>query len=124
MTAPELRSTARGSCSTRLVLFDIDGTLLLSDGAGRRAIHRALIEIFGDTGPSDHRFDGKTDSQIVRELMRIVGHRDAHIDDRMEELFVLYGACRGEDGEAREYPAGPLRGVPKLLEALEQRDDV
>jgi len=34
----------------RLVLFDIDGTLLWSDGAGRRAIHAALVEVFGYQG--------------------------------------------------------------------------
>ena len=71
----------------KLVLFDIDGTLLLSDGAGRRAIHRALNEVFGTTGPTDYSFDGKTDPQIVRELMRLAGHGDEHIDARMERLF-------------------------------------
>jgi phosphoglycolate phosphatase len=60
----------------KLVLFDIDGTILLTDGAGKRAIHRALREVFGSTGPDDHHFGGKTDPQIVRELMRIEGHED------------------------------------------------
>ena len=124
MTAPDFRSTARVSCSTRLVLFDIDGTLLLSDGAGRRAIHRALIEIFGDTGPADHRFDGKTDPQIVRELMRSVGHDDAHIDERMEELFTRYVTCLREELRDPAHHAAALPGVPELLDALAQRDDV
>jgi phosphoglycolate phosphatase len=124
MTAPDLRSTARASSSTRLVLFDIDGTLLLSDGAGRRAIHRALIEIFGDTGPADHRFDGKTDPQIVRELMRSVGHEDAHIDERMEQLFDRYVICLREELEDPAHHAAALPGVPELLEALAQRDEV
>src|SRR4051794_7871487 len=121
MTAPDCRSTARASVSTRLVLFDIDGTLLLSDGAGRRAIHRALIEIFGDTGPSDHRFGGKTDPQIVRELMRIVGHEDAHIDDRVEELFARYVACLRGELQDPELHAPALPGGPEVLEALGQR---
>src|SRR5262249_23718270 len=63
----------------KLVLFDIDGTILLTDGAGKRAIHRALTEVFGGTGPDDHPFGGKTDPQIVRELMRMEGHADSHI---------------------------------------------
>ena len=109
---------------TRLVLFDIDGTLLLSDGAGRRAIHRALIEIFGETGPEDHRFDGKTDPQIVRELMRSVGHEDAHIDERMQELFNRYVACLREELQDPAYQAAALPGVPALLDALAKRDDV
>ena len=50
----------------KLVLFDIDGTILLTNGAGKRAVHRALADVFGATGPADHRFDGKTDPQIVR----------------------------------------------------------
>jgi phosphoglycolate phosphatase-like HAD superfamily hydrolase len=124
MTATDSRLTARASSSTRLVLFDIDGTLLLSDGAGRRAIHRALIEIFGDTGPSDHRFDGKTDPQIVRELMRSVGHEDAHIDERMEELFARYVVCLREELENPEHHAAALPGVPELLGVLAQRQDV
>src|ERR1043166_5916785 len=51
----------------RLILFDIDGTLLWTNGAGRRAIHRALLDEMGTAGPIDgYRFDGKTDPQIVR----------------------------------------------------------
>jgi len=109
---------------TRLVLFDIDGTLLWSDGAGRRAIHRALIEIFGETGPEDHRFDGKTDTQIVRELMRVVGHEDDAIDDRMEELFTRYVTCLREELQDPTHHAVALPGVMALLDALERRNDV
>ena len=32
---------------TQLLLFDIDGTLLLSGGAGKRALNRAFKESFG-----------------------------------------------------------------------------
>ena len=108
----------------RLVLFDIDGTLLLSDGAGRRAIHRALREVFGATGPEDHHFDGKTDRQIVRELMRIVGHGDEHIDAQMEVLLDRYVECLHEElGDPRHTPY-TLPGVPPLLDALERSADV
>jgi phosphoglycolate phosphatase-like HAD superfamily hydrolase len=62
----------------KLVLFDIDGTLLWTDGAGRRAIHRALLEETGTAGPIEtYRFDGKTDPQIVRELLALAGHPEA-----------------------------------------------
>ena len=63
------RSLAAPTRARRLVLFDIDGTILWTDGAGRRAVFRALEEHFGRIGPDDHRFDGKTDPQIVRELL-------------------------------------------------------
>jgi phosphoglycolate phosphatase len=108
----------------KLVLFDIDGTLLLTDGAGRRAIHRALIEVFGSTGPTDHWFDGKTDPQIVRELMRLVGHADDHIDGRMQTLLDLYVAHLREELCAPGHELRVMPGVPALLDALGQRDDV
>ena len=107
-----------------LVLFDIDGTLLRTDGAGRRAIHRALIEIFGRTGPTDHWFDGKTDPQIVRELMRLAGHGDESIDERMDALFERYVQCLHEELCDPAHVASALPGVPELLDALDARDDV
>jgi phosphoglycolate phosphatase-like HAD superfamily hydrolase len=122
---PSLKTAAKSvQRPSRLVLFDIDGTLLWSDGAGRRAIHRALIEIFGETGPSDHRFDGKTDPQIVRELMRSVGHEDSLIDDRMNDLFARYVVCLREELQDPGHQAKPLPGVLRLLDTLERRDDI
>src|SRR5260221_11127259 len=62
----------------KLVLFDIDGTLLWTDGAGRRAIQRALVDEAGTAGPIDrYRFDGKTDPQIVQDLLSLAGHAGA-----------------------------------------------
>ena len=106
----------------KLILFDIDGTLLLSDGAGRRAIHRALREVFGATGPTDYHFDGKTDPQIVRELMRLAGHGDEHIDAQMQTLLNRYVAYL--PGELRDPVHKPyaLPGVPALLDVLEKED--
>lgn len=108
----------------KLVLFDIDGTLLLSDGAGRRAIYRALREVFGSTGPDDYHFDGKTDPQIVRELMRIAGHDDARIDSDMTRVLDRYVDCLREELDAPGYRPRTLPGVPQLLDALEDRADV
>lgn len=108
----------------KLVLFDIDGTLLLSDGAGKRAIHRALGEVFGTVGPVEYRFDGKTDRQIVRELMRMCGHADDHIDARMDDVFTRY--LRYLDDELRDPTHLPyaLPGVHTLLDVLEEESGV
>ena len=107
-----------------LALFDIDGTLLWSDGAGRRAIHHALREVFGTVGPSDYWFDGKTDRQIVRELMRFEGFEDAVIDERLPALLELYTHRLGLELTAPGYTPKLLPGVPELLDALEARGDV
>jgi phosphoglycolate phosphatase-like HAD superfamily hydrolase len=108
----------------KLVLFDIDGTLLLSDGAGRRAIYRALREVFGATGPADYFFDGKTDPQIVRELMRMAGHGDEHIDARMELLLARYVEYLREELHAPGRRPYTLPGVPELLDELERTSNV
>ena len=107
----------------KLVLFDIDGTILWSDGAGRRAMTRALTTAFGSSGSPDYRYDGKTDMQIVRDLMRMDGHDDAIIDDRMKALLDEY-----VDRLRTELVAGTTQihrfdGVLELLDALEARPD-
>ena len=108
----------------KLVLFDIDGTLLRSDGAGKRAIHRALMEVFGTVGPSDYWFDGKTDRQIVRELMRHAGHGDPHIDEQMHDVLDRYVRYLHDELAAPGYNPRPLPGIPELLDALEAHPDV
>jgi len=46
----------------RLVLFDIDGTLLSASGISARCLGEALLEVFGTTGPIDgYDYSGKTD---------------------------------------------------------------
>jgi len=107
----------------KLVLFDIDGTILLTDGAGKRAIHRALLDVFGSTGPADHRFDGKTDPQIVRELMRIAGHADEKIDAEMASLFGRYVDYLQEELRAGAEDVRVMPGVIELLDALDARHD-
>jgi phosphoglycolate phosphatase len=107
----------------KLVLFDIDGTILAGGGAGKRAVTRALVEVFGTAGPTDHRFDGKTDPQIVRELMRLEGHGDPHIDERMPRLLERYLDYLHDELE-RPPHARLLPGIRELLDALEPRPDV
>jgi phosphoglycolate phosphatase-like HAD superfamily hydrolase len=107
----------------KLVLFDIDGTVLLSDGAGKRAVMRAMKEVFGSTGPEHHRFDGKTDPQIVRELQRLEGHADAHIDEHLPRAIGRYVELLSEELDRSRERAHTLPGIRELLDAIERRDD-
>ena len=108
----------------RLVLFDIDGTLLNSGGMGRAAMRKALGQIFGSPGNPSYRYDGKTDKQIVREVMKMEGHGDAHIDSRMEKLIDVYLEGLREGAKSGKFNVRPLDGIPEILDALEERDDV
>ncbi len=108
----------------RVVLFDIDGTILRSGGVGRIAMERALTTVFGTPGTSEYHYDGKTDRQIVRDLMRLEGLSDAEIDAQMDDLLVAYlEGLRSELASGKRtvhvYP-----GVLELLDQLEQHDAV
>jgi phosphoglycolate phosphatase len=108
----------------RLVLFDIDGTLLSSEGLGRTAMRRALGSIFGSPGNPAYRYDGKTDRQIVRDVMRLEGHSDEYIDSQMERLIETYLEGLREGERSGKFNVRPLAGVVDLLDALEPRTDV
>src|SRR5881396_1726028 len=104
----------------RLILFDIDGTLLWTAGAGRRAIHRALLDEVGTAGPIDgYRFDGKTDPQIVRELLELAGHPDASSDDRVTAVCRRYVELLTAELEKPTQTTKVYPGITELLSALE-----
>ena len=65
----------------KLVLFDIDGTLVLTGGAGLRAMNRALEEVFGHAdGLEGIPVAGRTDWAILADAVRRVG---STLDGRM-----------------------------------------
>jgi len=107
----------------RLILFDIDGTLLWTDGAGRRAIHRALLDETGTAGPIEgYRFDGKTDPQIVRELLSLAGHRDAESETRVTAVCRRYVELLTAELAKPTQATKVFPGVLELLAALEEHE--
>ena len=60
--------------SDRLVLFDIDCTLIDAHGAGGRAILRAIKDVYGVEGElGDYSFHGRTDPGIIGDLAGLWG---------------------------------------------------
>jgi phosphoglycolate phosphatase-like HAD superfamily hydrolase len=109
----------------RLILFDIDGTLLTTNGAARRAFERALIEVYGTAGPIDALpFDGKTDPQIARELMRAAGFADDEINASLTPLFESYLNGMAAEVVQPGHVTHVYPGVREVLDALRSRKDV
>jgi phosphoglycolate phosphatase-like HAD superfamily hydrolase len=107
----------------RLILFDIDGTLLWTNGAGRRAIHRALLDEMGTAGPIDgYRFDGKTDPQIVRELLELAGHPDAQSDTCVAAVCRRYVDLLTAELAKPTQVTKLYPGIKDLLVALEPHE--
>jgi phosphoglycolate phosphatase len=110
-----------------LVLFDIDGTLLSAGKVARESILRALEEAYGwKAGPEhDDRgkydFSGKTDPQIVRELVR-----DQISSERFEELLPRALGMYLAVLERNLIPGTvlPKPGISELLAALAQEPRV
>lgn len=108
----------------KLVLFDIDGTLLRTDGAGRRSMEHALFTVFGAHGDPTYRYDGKTDRQITREQMRWAGISDEVIDARMGDVFAVYAERLEQELASGAEQAVLMVGIPPLLERLGAHDHV
>jgi len=109
----------------KLILFDIDGTILWTDGAGRRAIRAALVLEMGTAGPIDqgYRLDGKTDPQIVRELLTAAGHPDADNEARTLRVCGRYVEFLARELEVARERTRLFPGIDRLLNELERRGD-
>jgi phosphoglycolate phosphatase-like HAD superfamily hydrolase len=109
-----------------LLLFDIDGTLLLrAADAHRDSLHAALREVHGieDPGAAHVAPAGRTDGEIARAIALQSGVSATRVDERA--AAVREACCREY---ARRVPgdlsARVAPGVADLLSELEQRDDV
>jgi phosphoglycolate phosphatase-like HAD superfamily hydrolase len=109
----------------RLVLFDIDGTLLTSMSAGRQALRSAFAEEYADLAFFDTvRFDGKTDRQILAELHHAAGFPERSDEAGMERVLERYVTHLEVAVADRVDRVRPCPGVLELLNALDQRTDV
>jgi phosphoglycolate phosphatase-like HAD superfamily hydrolase len=108
----------------KLVLFDIDGTLVLTGGAGLRAMNRALEEVFGHaTGLDGIPVAGRTDWAILADAVRRFGRRlDGPMLADLQHRYVTRLAEEiVQPGAGRK---GIMPGVREMLDRLDRRDDV
>ena len=107
----------------RLVLFDIDGTLITDGGAARDAFAAALALVYGYEGDVNrYDFSGRTDPQITHMVLRDAGLAPETIDARLPDLWreYLHRLERNTtNGRVRALP-----GMKPLLESLASNDRV
>ena len=115
----------------RALLFDLDGTLTRSGGAGSRALGKAL-----HTRPQavaelrKMRLDGMTDRAIARALLAAEGDQSIPIEQRMrgvtgqeiDAVLDRYLVALADECARKVYVAQP--GIPELIERLRTRAGV
>jgi phosphoglycolate phosphatase-like HAD superfamily hydrolase len=119
----------------KLILFDIDGTLVLTGGAGIRAMNRACEELVGHP----HALEGipvagRTDRIILTDVVTRAGRtlddglldrlRDRYITNLREEIEQPGRTQSFESLGPRGGVKAVMPGIRDLLDVLMQRDDV
>ncbi len=124
-TSPRPAASFYNGAVGRIILFDVDQTLLYSGGAGGLSMRRAFHQLYGiEDGFKRVEFSGRTDWSILRMALEQHGLLDGEGDfprelARFQETYFAL-----LEPTLREVEGGrTLPGVPELLAALSERDD-
>ncbi|HJX65697.1 MAG TPA: HAD family hydrolase [Polyangia bacterium] len=111
-----------------ILLFDVDGTLVTTDGVGRRAIEEAFERRHGRRDVVSFSFAGMTDKAIARDGLLALGKRfacETELQAEMDATLAFY--LRVLEEEAAAAPAGGIRvhdGIMRALDLAEARPEV
>jgi phosphoglycolate phosphatase-like HAD superfamily hydrolase len=107
----------------RLILFDIDGTLLTDGGASREAFGDALRQVYGYDGDlARYDFSGRTDPQIAHMVLADAGFSREDIEQRMPRLWEIYLAGLAHNATPDRVQVMP--GMRELVALLHEHVDV
>jgi phosphoglycolate phosphatase-like HAD superfamily hydrolase len=103
----------------RLVLFDIDGTLLWPNGAGRASMKLALEKVYGTSGPIDsYSFGGHTDRDTVHTLMGAAGLPATLIDENFPQMASAMQHALENLVQSQRHAIKSCPGGPELVSAV------
>jgi phosphoglycolate phosphatase len=111
----------------RILLFDIDGTLVTTDGVGRRAVERAFELRHGRRDAVAFSFAGMTDKAIVRDGLLALGRRfasDAELQAEMDATLAFYLQILREEAAAGHSGIRVHPGILRALDLAESRSGV
>jgi phosphoglycolate phosphatase len=101
----------------KAILFDIDGTLLHTGGAGAVAWQRAFLELYEvEANIGEHTHAGMTDPEIAEIVFREVMHREGSPEERAEAIGCYLGHLADAVAESEGYFV--IEGIEGLLPRL------
>jgi phosphoglycolate phosphatase len=104
----------------KLILWDIDGTLLYSGGVAGEAFRAAMERVYGRASVADRlSYAGKTDQQIILETF--AGRDHLELLGVLDHFTTIYLAELNERREAFFARGRVLDGVVPVLEQLASR---
>jgi phosphoglycolate phosphatase-like HAD superfamily hydrolase len=107
----------------KILLFDIDGTLIHSGGSGKHAMELAFQEIWGMPNSLDSvLLAGQTDPKILRDAFQL--HGIAWNDDEIERFKEQYFIHLAEDMQRPRPKRRIMPGFPELLEELKKMPEI
>jgi len=108
----------------KLLLFDLDQTLVNTGGAGLRALSRACHKTLSiDNAMDGITPHGKTDPAIVREILRVKKGNDSRLNSHLDSILESYISFLREEVEiSQNYRVLP--GICEILDELSVRPDV
>jgi len=102
------------------ILFDIDGTLLHTGGAGAVAWQRAFLELYEvEANIAEHTHAGMTDPEIAEIVFREVMHREGSATERAEAIGCYLGHLADAVAESEGYYV--IEGIAELLPRLVEK---
>jgi len=109
----------------RLVLFDIDGTLLLTGGVGQSSARVSLERVFGTYGRVDEFYPGgRTIEAIFKDTLADAGILNEDFIAKRQALYADFFEEFKRRLESGEHDIRPLPGTQELLRVLREREDV
>jgi phosphoglycolate phosphatase-like HAD superfamily hydrolase len=101
----------------RLYLFDIDGTLITTGGAGSAAMRSAFASIYGlDDAFKSIEFSGRSDFAIFEDALRHAGVSDTEFAEAMRKFKRVY--YRHLPASLKKFDGRVLPGVVAVLDEL------
>ncbi|MFZ4524390.1 MAG: HAD family hydrolase [Chlorobium sp.] len=101
----------------KLVLFDIDGTLLSMNTVNRTILADALKEVYGTAGSTGtHNFAGKMDRSIIYEVLQNAGLGEREIAEKFDQAKVTY--IEMFRTQAKPSDVLLMQGIRELLDKL------